>query len=89
MLRCPNAKQDSNPCEFRFNIRDYKQYDVHRNICPKALVTCTMPGCQGMIFREDMNEHLKTRCHYVTENCPYCHLEMLRKDLKNHDVKCP
>lgn len=86
--RCLNWRQQSNRCNFTFIIRDYQDYEKHLVSCPKQLITCTSADCQGILFREDLTEHLESRCLFVQWLCPHCKIAMLRRDAKAHEGVC-
>ncbi|KAL4438604.1 hypothetical protein ABPG74_015502 [Tetrahymena malaccensis] len=63
----------------------YEQYQKHlEKECMFVDVNCPDEGCQIIILKKDLEEHLKV-CEYFLVKCEYCENDYYRKDKKDHE----
>ncbi|XP_070581852.1 TNF receptor-associated factor 2-like isoform X6 [Ptychodera flava] len=80
-VQCPN---DSCPW-----IGDYKQYDQdHHRTCPLEQISCIKAGCEMIVRRIQLTEHLENDCKFRVVKCQYCRVEFTQKELEAHFETC-
>ncbi|XP_060686866.1 TNF receptor-associated factor 5-like [Hemiscyllium ocellatum] len=61
----------------------------HLKKCEFEHVTC-INGCDAILHRKDLMDHLQTVCEYREEACQYCKVKLIFKNIKEHEaVACP
>ncbi|XP_069787319.1 TNF receptor-associated factor 5-like isoform X2 [Narcine bancroftii] len=61
----------------------------HLKKCPFESVSC-INGCDAVLPRKDLINHLQTMCEYREEACQYCKANLIFKNIKDHEViSCP
>ncbi|XP_070581846.1 TNF receptor-associated factor 2-like isoform X2 [Ptychodera flava] len=79
-VQCPN---DSCPW-----IGDYKQYDQdHHRTCPLEQISCIKAGCEMIVRRIQLTEHLENDCKFRVVKCQYCRVEFTQKELEMKDQR--
>ena len=62
--------------------------EKHLKECGSFLITCPL-GCEDVMKRCEMNDHLKTYCLFREINCEFCELSITCKNLTEHVSTCP
>ncbi|KAK3749150.1 hypothetical protein QZH41_009824 [Actinostola sp. cb2023] len=78
VVRCKNAE---NGCKWRGEVRHMVS---HAAECEFQKVKCMRPGCDVMLLRQELPNHLETECQYRTTPCTYCSKEVAMADMKKH-----
>ncbi|XP_051867942.1 TNF receptor-associated factor 5-like isoform X2 [Pristis pectinata] len=61
----------------------------HLKKCQFETVAC-INGCDAILRRKDLIDHLQTVCEYREEACQYCKVNLVFKNIKDHEVTtCP
>ena len=79
-MKCEHCQKDFKSCEL----------NEHFEKCPKMEVSCDLK-CGLVLYREDMEQHLKRNCGMVREKCRLgCGVKLTRNELRIHEKeKCP
>jgi len=69
-----------------------KDLEEHLEKCPFRFVKC--PQCGALLPPNHIDEHIKSECDMVEQQCPSCSAVLLRKILKSHQcpllpIECP
>ena len=62
--------------------------EKHLKECDSFLITCPL-GCDDVMKRCEMSNHLKTDCLHREVKCEYCDLAIISNNLKPHLRTCP
>eukprot|EP00794_Sanderia_malayensis_P018046 gene18046-19855_t len=65
-----------------------KELEAHLGVCPFQRVECTN-GCGVTLYRRDMKRHLTEECEKRIEECRYCKMKIVFKNINEHCSKCP
>ena len=83
-VRCTN-KNDSKMCYWSGELR---LLEAHMKACALQEVSCTLPGCNAKMRREQLLEHAAA-CATRTLPCMHCALELVVGDVVQHQNRCP
>ena len=63
--------------------------EVHIQTCPKKTVPCPNPECGETMQRQEIDEHVFTKCRHTVISCKYkgigCGIELKRGDMGAHE----
>ncbi|MGL4947771.1 MAG: hypothetical protein ACRC42_00045, partial [Mycoplasma sp.] len=80
------CKNRNNNCNW---IGHLSQLQEHTNIyCNRQVIQCTLKGCNVLIYREDLPQHLGW-CDYRIVNCSDCLITLPFINVKPHQEICP
>lgn len=82
-LNCSNKKIG---CGWKGIVKDFVEH-IEKD-CPKQTLKCSSKGCECMILRENMEDHLK-KCEFRIVNCTYCNQSLAFNQLNEHFNSCP
>lgn len=60
---------------------------THDRVCRKKILHCSNAGCPATMERQELNDHVKSRCDYTVVCCKYkdtCDKKMKRKHMAAH-----
>ena len=62
---------------------------VHDGKCRKKIIPCPNAGCGGIMERQQVRKHVRTKCVYAVIPCKYkdigCDTELKREDMAAHE----
>ena len=82
---CSHRKVSCEHCNAGFKYRDLP---THHSMCDKMPVRCVL-GCDKLVIRENMTQHMDTECGEKEVNCPFLHYGckawiIKRKEMNQH-----
>lgn len=78
---CPQCRSIFHPT---FGIKDSR---IIRNLLSVFQFKCSIESCKIVINYDELNLH-REKCLYSRILCTFCDEEMLRRDLKTHEMGC-
>uniref|UniRef100_UPI00398E830C TNF receptor-associated factor 5-like isoform X1 n=1 Tax=Pristiophorus japonicus TaxID=55135 RepID=UPI00398E830C len=82
MVYCKNAPD----CNVKASLG---RFGDHLKKCQFETVVC-INDCDAILQRKDLTGHLQTVCEYREEACQYCKVNLIFKNIKEHeDIACP
>ena len=66
----------------------YSKLNEHLNQCPKEPAKCTFKGCNIVVMRENLEDHLK-ECQFRVVICNKCGQNLSNSEINIHDKICP
>ena len=84
---CPNREHTCDFCAEKGTFATITQ--VHNSVCPKMIVTCESFGCEGIMPREHLQDHMKYECEYTVVSCKHksigCDAKLARRYMAAHE----
>lgn len=61
---------------------------LYKNTFGSLKLACEFKGCEEILKYADLDSH-SLNCKYKLVVCPYCSVEMVKKELEEHQKLCP